>query len=281
MASLKIQNFCVENSLPEGTCEKITSLFFEILLERTSINIENNNNANNTNNNDTNNTNNNSQVNEVKEINNNKSKVSKQMKSTTTNKWASKVASVYAEANNVKLEDFPEGSKITKSEILKFITDRNSPKDKNNKKILKLCSGTVKSGGMCNKVGCVVPEGAKNLYCQLHAPKWKIFENTEENNSDTETEDNDDPSDLPELVKDETPIEEPEKSLIEETEEPQETNQETEEPEELIEEPEETEEDKDLKLLNKELFGAESEDDNSDLEFDEDEVPDAEEQEFY
>ena len=270
MASLKIQNFCVENSLPEGTCEKITSLFFEILLERTSINIENNNST-------PNNANDNSQVNEVKEINNNKSKVSKQMKSTTTNKWASKVASVYAEANNVKLEDFPEGSKITKSEILKFITDRNSPKDKNNKKILKLCSGTVKSGGMCNKVGCVVPEGAKNLYCQLHAPKWKIFENTEENNSDTETEDNDDPSDLPELVKDETLIEEPEKSLIEETEEP-ETQ---EEPEELIEEPDETEEDKDLKLLNKELFGTESEDDNSDLEFDETDVPDAEEQEFY
>lgn len=257
MASLKIQNFCIENSLPEGTCEKITNLFFEILLERTSINIENNNTkVDNT----TNNTKDDSEVKEVKEINNNKTKVSKQMKSTTTNKWASKVASVYAEANNVKLEDFPEGSKITKSEILKFITDRNSPKDKNNKKILKLCSGTVKSGAMCNKVGCVVPEGAKNLYCQLHAPKWKIFENTEENNSDTETEDNDEPDDLPELVKDEKLIEEPE---------------------ELVDEQEETEEDKELKSLNKELFGAESEDDNSDLEFDDAELPDHDEHEFY
>ena len=109
----------------------------------------------------------------------------------TTKKFATKIAAEYAAENELTLDDFDK-EKITKKDIDDYLKSNKATSSK--KAIPKLetvvsekqtkkepvckekCCGITKNGEPCNKPGTERPDGSSKCFCFRHAMDWKIYE---------------------------------------------------------------------------------------------------------
>ena len=116
-------------------------------------------------------------------------------------KWASKVAQVFAEEKELTLDDFPGIDKVTKQHMLEFLKKKDtqtskqvtkgSPSGSTSKGTPKRkvqCNGLTAKGDPCTRTGTVQPDGSKNCYCFRHADNWKDFETTISSDSESDDE---------------------------------------------------------------------------------------------
>jgi hypothetical protein len=115
----------------------------------------------------------------------------KAVEKTQEKKWASKVASEFAEENDVTLDDF-DIMKISKKHIEDYIKTKVKVNTKSegstNKSVKKVkCHGLNKTGDPCNRNGTTIPDGSKFSYCFRHADDFRDFE-VSDDSSDEELE---------------------------------------------------------------------------------------------
>ena len=125
-------------------------------------------------------------------------------------RWATKIASEYAQENNLTLDDFEmetlKDGKITKSDINTYlkanklttkktakktssveeVQDEPWYKSPGKEKTVNKCCGMNKSGDPCKQPGTTKPDGSNNYYCFRHGIDWKNFEVSSDSDLDEE-----------------------------------------------------------------------------------------------